>query len=86
MMKTPKKLAPANSRNAVARAEFARETRPFLTAKQVAFHIGVSLTTLRRMRNSNTGPRCRLHGATWVYHIDDLHAWSLAQTRGGGHD
>jgi hypothetical protein len=38
------------------------------------------------MRNSNTGPRCRLHGATWVYHIDDLHAWSLAQTRGGGHD
>ncbi|WP_068087235.1 helix-turn-helix transcriptional regulator [Novosphingobium rosa] len=85
-MKTPKEDARVNSRNAEKRAQFARETRPFLTCKQVAYHLGVSLDTLRRMRRSKTGPRCRMHGATWVYHIDDLEAWSLAHAQGGDHD
>ncbi len=85
-MTTPGKHAAVNSRNAEERAQFARETRPYLTNKQVAYHLGVSLTTLRRMRRDETGPRCRKHGATWVYHIDDLEAWSLSRARGGDHD
>ena len=47
------------------RAQAARDTCPFLTAKQAAFHLGLSLTALKEMRARVTGPRCRLHGRTW---------------------
>jgi hypothetical protein len=67
------------------RARNARTTNPFLTAKQAAFHLGLAYTTLRAMRASGKGPRCRKHGRTWRYHIDDLERWSTAQTA-GGHD
>lgn len=68
------------------RARAARETCPFLTAKQAAFHLGLSLTALKEMRARGTGPLCRLHGRTWRYHIDDIEAWSTARARGGRHD
>lgn len=67
------------------RAQAARETCPFLTAKQAAFHLGLSCSTLKAMRAAGHGPRCRLHGRTWRYHIDDLEAWSQARARGGEH-
>lgn len=67
------------------RAQVARETCPFLTAKQAAFHLGLAYSTLKAMRLKGTGPLCRLHGRTWRYHIDDIEAWSKARTRGGGH-
>jgi len=85
-METPEKPPVANNRNAEERAQFARQTRPYLTNKQVAYHLGVSLRTLLRMRRDETGPRCRMHGGTWVYHIDDVEAWSLAHARGGDHE
>lgn len=68
-----------------ARAQAARETCPFLTAKQAAFHLGLAATTLKRLRQQNRGPKCRKHGRTWRYHIDDIEAWSAARTRGGDH-
>jgi len=64
------------------RARHARETNPFLTAKQAAFHLGLAYSTLKAMRAAATGPRCRLHGRTWRYHIDDIEAWSNARTGG----
>ena len=67
------------------RAQAARKTCPFLTIKQVAFHLGLSRDTLRRMRRAGLGPKCRMHGHAWRYHIDDIEAWSAAQARGGGH-
>jgi len=68
-----------------ARAQAARETCPFLTAKQAAFHLGLAYSTLKRLRLTGTGPKCRLHGRTWRYHIDDIEAWSAARARGGNH-
>lgn len=65
------------------RARRARETCPFLTAKQTAFHLGLSPSTLKGMRARGEGPICRLHGRAWHYHIDDIEAWSNAGRRGG---
>jgi len=31
------------------------------------------------MRQAGTGPRCRLHGRTWRYHIDDIECWSAGE-------
>ena len=73
------------------RAQQARTTCPFLTAKQTAFHLGVSASTLKAMRAEGRGPACRFHGRACYYHIDDIEAWSNANrkgggTKGGGHD
>jgi len=65
------------------RAQSARKICPFLTTKQTAFHLGLGVGTLRKMRADGRGPRCRLHGRTWRYHIEDIEAWSSARTRGG---
>ncbi len=67
------------------RAQAARDTCPFLTAKQAAFHLGLAYSTMKRLRQAGTGPKCRLHGRTWRYHIDDIEVWSAARTRGGDH-
>src|SRR3546814_15734327 len=66
------------------RAQAARETCPFLTAKQAAFHLGLPLTALQEMRARGTGPLCRLHGRTWRYHTHDNAAWSNARAKAGG--
>lgn len=68
-----------------ARAQRARDTCPFLTTKQAAFHLGLHVDSLRAMRAENRGPVCRLHGRAWFYHINDIEAWSIARTRGGTH-
>ncbi|MGJ0239851.1 helix-turn-helix transcriptional regulator [Novosphingobium fluoreni] len=73
------------AKNIGARAQAAREACPFLTAKQAAFHLGLAYSTLKRLRQMGTGPKCRLHGRTWRYHIDDIEAWSVARARGGNH-
>ncbi len=65
------------------RARAARATNPFLTTKQAAFHLGLAYSTLKAMRAKGKGPRCRLHGRTWRYHIDDIDAWSNARVKGG---
>jgi excisionase family DNA binding protein len=67
------------------RARAARETCPFLTTKQAAFHLGLAYSTLKKMRMKGRGPRCRLHGRTWRYHIDDIETWSTGRARGGDH-
>jgi predicted site-specific integrase-resolvase len=67
------------------RADQARDTNPFLTAKQTAFHLGLAYSTLKGMRSKGNGPLCRMHGGTWRYHIDDIEHWSAASAKGGGH-
>lgn len=68
------------------RAQAAREASPFLTAKQTAFYLCISTTTLKRMRRAGTGPRCSQPGRTWRYHIDDIEAWRRVHGTGGGND
>ncbi|MCM8732437.1 helix-turn-helix transcriptional regulator [Hephaestia sp. GCM10023244] len=68
------------------RAQAARETCPFLTAPQAAFHLGIAYSTLRALRAAGRAPLGRKHGRTWRYHIDDLEAWSQARSGGSGRD
>ena len=72
------------SKALAARVKIARETCPYLTAKQAAFHLGIGAATLKRLRLQGRGPLGRLHGGSWRYHIDDLDAWSVARKSGGG--
>lgn len=67
----------------VSRAQIASRICPYLTAKQTAFHLGIAVSTLKRMRQTGQGPRYRKHGRTCRYHIDDIDAWSIARARGG---
>jgi hypothetical protein len=65
------------------RAQAARDGCPYLNAKQTAFHLGISETTLRALRAAGRGPLGRMHARALRYHIDDIEAWSLAQGKGG---
>lgn len=69
-----------------SRAQAARDTCPYLTSKQTAFHLGIAHSTLRALRRTGQAPVGRLHGRAWRYHIDDIDAWSTARSSGGGHD
>ncbi|HKY82285.1 MAG TPA: helix-turn-helix domain-containing protein [Sphingobium sp.] len=66
------------------RARMARETCPYLTAKQAAYYLGIAANTLKRLRLQGRGPLCRSHGGNWRYHIDDLDGWSAARKSGEG--
>lgn len=68
-----------------SRVNSAREASPFLTTKEAAFYLGLAVVTLKGMRRRDTGPKCRKHGRDWRYHIDELEAWSLANSAGGDH-
>ena len=68
------------------RAQAARATCPYLTSKQTAFHLGIADSTLRALRAAGRAPVGRRHGRTWRYHIDDIEAWSVERSSGGGHD
>ena len=67
------------------RVQTARAICPYLTTKQTAFHLGICESTLRKLRTAGLGPIGRRHGRTLRYHVDDIEAWSLAQS-GVGHD
>ncbi len=61
----------------------ARQSCPYLNAKQTAFYLGLSPTTLKDMRARNEGPKCRRHGRLWRYHINDIESWSESRACGG---
>lgn len=68
--------------NVNERVQSACKACPFLTTKQAAYHLGLAVITLRKMRADGRGPRCRMHGRTWRYHIDDIESWSIAHASG----
>lgn len=65
----------------VARAREAKKGSPFLNTDQAAFYIGLCRRTLEKMRTHGGGPRFRKHGRYVRYHIADLDAWSLGESR-----
>jgi len=67
----------------IQRAERARRGSPYLNTAQAAHYLGISERTLQRMRagkSGKEGPAPRRHAHMVQYHIDDLDAWSRAQS------
>lgn len=72
--------------DSIERAKEAKRGSPFLSPKQAAHYLGVSLRTLQVHRTNGTGPRFRRPCRRIRYHIDDLDAWSLEQAGAPVHD
>jgi len=66
--------------DAVDRAAWAKRGSPFLTTDEAAHYIGLAKQTLQKMRRERRGPPYRKHGRFVRYHIDDLDAWSEANS------
>ena len=54
----------------------AKRDSPFLSTKQAAFYLGLSVRKLQQMRKQKRGPVYRRHCRYVRYHIDDLNDWS----------
>lgn len=74
------------SDDSIERAKEAKRGSPFLSPKQAAHYLGVSLRTLQVHRTRGTGPRFRRHCQRVRYHIDDLDSWSIGQHGAPGND
>ncbi|HEV7311322.1 helix-turn-helix domain-containing protein [Sphingopyxis sp.] len=72
--------------DSIARAKEAKRGSPFLSPKQAAHYLGVSLRTLQVHRTRGTGPRFRRHCRRIRYHIDDLDSWSIGQHGASSND
>lgn len=70
----------------IDRAGRARKGSPFLNSKQAAHFLGLQAKTLANMRWQGEGPPYRRHGGQVCYHIADLEAWSLENSRRGKRD
>jgi hypothetical protein len=69
--------------DSIERAKEARRGSPFLSPKQAAHYLGVSLRTLQVHRTNGTGPRFFRPCQRVRYHIDDLDAWSRSTVNAG---
>lgn len=67
----------------IVRAARAKRGSPFLNTEQAAAYLKISALLLRRLRRNGTGPVFRRHCRYVQYHIDDLDAWSRAQSSRG---
>ena len=67
--------------DAAERAERAKRGSPYLNTAQTAYYLGVSAYHLVKLRRSGKGPKFRRHSRFVQYHIDDIQAWSDAQSQ-----
>lgn len=63
------------------RAVVTHRAGPFLNTAQAAHYLCIATRTLEEMRKHGEGPPFRKHGRLVFYHIADIDAWSLANTR-----
>ena len=63
-----------------------RPANPFLTTLQASEWVKLSFRTLEKMRQKGGGPPFRRHGRYVRYHIDDLEAWSKANSHTTTHE
>ena len=55
----------------------------YLTTRQTADFIGVSVSTLNRMRRARTGPRCvQINTQTYRYRMSEIEIWLCSQSDG----
>ena len=64
----------------ITRANRAKRGSPFLNTDQAAAYLKISGRLLKRLRVNGEGPVFRRHCRFVQYHIDDLDAWSRAQS------
>jgi len=64
----------------IERAQRAKRGSPFLNTDQAAAWLKISSRLLKQLRASGQGPVFRRHCRFVQYHIDDLDAWSRAQS------
>lgn len=57
-----------------------RRASPFLDTEQAALYLKISTRLLKRMRRRGDGPVFRRHSRYIQYHIDELDAWSEANS------
>ncbi|MGF7156104.1 helix-turn-helix domain-containing protein [Novosphingobium gossypii] len=65
-------------------AEYSRRTKnasPYLDTEQAALYLKISTRLLKRLRRRGDGPVFRMHSRYIQYHIDELDAWSEANSR-----
>ena len=67
----------------ISRATRAKRGSPYLNTDQAAAYLKFSSRLLKRLRRAGKGPVFRRHSRFVQYHIDDLDAWSKAQSMGG---
>lgn len=67
----------------IGRANRAARGSPFLSPKQAAHFLGLSVRTLQLYRSMGKGPRFRRHSRHIRYHIADLESWSRATSEAG---
>lgn len=58
----------------------ADRSRPFLNTRQAGHYLSLTPRHLERLRAQGRGPVYRRHCRYVVYHIDDLDAWSRANS------
>lgn len=58
----------------------AERPSPFLNTRQAGHYLKLTPRHLERLRAQGCGPAYRRHGRYIVYHIDDLDAWSRANS------
>jgi predicted DNA-binding transcriptional regulator AlpA len=57
------------------------EPNRFLTTRETADFIGVSVSTLNRMRRASIGPRCtRINAHTYRYRMSEIELWLRSQS------
>lgn len=64
----------------IDRARAAKRGSPFLNTPQAAAYLGISIRLLLKFRRNGGGPIFRRHCRFVQYHIDDLNAWSEANS------
>lgn len=64
----------------IERAERALRGSPFLNTVQAASYLRISPRLLKQLRRNGGGPIFRRHSRYVQYHIDDLDAWSEANS------
>ena len=64
----------------IERAQRAKRGSPFLNTDQAAAYLKISSRLLKRLRRRGEGPVFRRHSRFVQYHIDDLDAWSEANS------
>ncbi|WP_395336820.1 helix-turn-helix domain-containing protein [Novosphingobium sp. BL-8H] len=69
-----------DSSDDIERAQRAKRGSPFLNTAQAAAYLGISIRLLLTLRRNGGGPIFRRHCRFIQYHIDDLNAWSEANS------